>query len=153
MAFLDSPIQLMVLLVVLLVLFGPQKLPEIGQQLGRAIRDLKRATSELTNSINSDERYDSSSYTPPNYTPPSYDSYSSTYDSGYSKNLPDAETWHPDAPELPPGEPEGPRGDYAAAALADTAADYGVATGAPSYESGGPEAHAAHPEGTVPRSG
>jgi TatA/E family protein of Tat protein translocase len=140
---------LVVLLVVLLILFGPQKLPEIGQQLGRAIRDLKRATSELQNSINVDDRYESS------YHPPSYDTYGNSYDTGSSGTQPEEETWRP-TPEidaLPAAcEPEGPRGDFASAAMAGASGDYGVENGSAPFESGPAEPSANYPEGTVPRS-
>lgn len=37
---------LLVVLVVIMVLFGAKKLPEIGGGLGRAIRNFKKATTE-----------------------------------------------------------------------------------------------------------
>ncbi|WNR43896.1 twin-arginine translocase TatA/TatE family subunit [Paenibacillus roseipurpureus] len=41
--------ELLLIAVVALVLFGPQKLPEIGRVLGRTIRDFKKAANELMN--------------------------------------------------------------------------------------------------------
>ena len=41
-----GPTELVVILVVVLVLFGSKKLPEIGSGLGRAIRNFRRATTE-----------------------------------------------------------------------------------------------------------
>ena len=38
--------EMLIILLVVLVLFGAKKLPEIGGGLGRAIRNFKRATSE-----------------------------------------------------------------------------------------------------------
>lgn len=38
--------ELLVILVVVLVIFGANKLPEIGGGLGKAIRNFKRASSE-----------------------------------------------------------------------------------------------------------
>ncbi|MGC8722530.1 MAG: twin-arginine translocase TatA/TatE family subunit [Acidobacteriota bacterium] len=43
--------ELLLILVVALLLFGPQKLPELGKSLGRAIREFKRATQELQETI------------------------------------------------------------------------------------------------------
>jgi sec-independent protein translocase protein TatA len=40
--------ELMVILVVALVIFGPQRLPEIGRALGRGVRDFKKAVIELS---------------------------------------------------------------------------------------------------------
>ncbi len=41
-----APSHLLVLLLIVLVIFGPSKLGDIGGALGKAIRDFKRATSE-----------------------------------------------------------------------------------------------------------
>ena len=38
--------ELLVILVVCLVIFGPGKLPEIGQALGKGIRDFQRALKQ-----------------------------------------------------------------------------------------------------------
>lgn len=38
--------ELLLILVVILVLFGSKKLPEIGSGLGRAIKNFKKATTE-----------------------------------------------------------------------------------------------------------
>lgn len=38
--------EMLIILLVVLVLFGAKKLPEIGGGLGRAIRNFKKATSE-----------------------------------------------------------------------------------------------------------
>ena len=38
--------ELLIILVIVLVLFGAKKLPEVGGGLGRAIRNFKRAVSE-----------------------------------------------------------------------------------------------------------
>lgn len=38
--------ELLVILMIVLVLFGAKKLPEIGSGLGKAIRNFRRATSE-----------------------------------------------------------------------------------------------------------
>ncbi|NCO65205.1 MAG: twin-arginine translocase TatA/TatE family subunit [Candidatus Aquicultor secundus] len=36
--------ELIVILVIVLVIFGPKKLPEIGKAVGQGIRELKKAT-------------------------------------------------------------------------------------------------------------
>lgn len=40
-----SPMHLIIILVILLIIFGPGKLPEIGKGLGKSIRDFKKAMS------------------------------------------------------------------------------------------------------------
>ena len=39
--------ELLVVLIIALLFFGGNKLPEVGSALGKAIREFKRATSEL----------------------------------------------------------------------------------------------------------
>ncbi|PKM83296.1 MAG: twin-arginine translocase TatA/TatE family subunit [Firmicutes bacterium HGW-Firmicutes-14] len=38
--------EIVVILVIILIIFGPRKLPDIGQALGKSIREFKKATSE-----------------------------------------------------------------------------------------------------------
>ena len=42
---------LLVVLLIALVIFGPRKLPEIGGALGKSIREFKKTTSELTDTM------------------------------------------------------------------------------------------------------
>ncbi|RQD78289.1 MAG: twin-arginine translocase TatA/TatE family subunit [Candidatus Syntrophonatronum acetioxidans] len=44
--------ELLIILGIILVIFGPSKLPEIGKSLGRGIREFKSATKDLKDSIN-----------------------------------------------------------------------------------------------------
>ena len=41
-----------ILLVVVLIIFGPGRLPELGGAVGKAMREFRKATSELTNEVN-----------------------------------------------------------------------------------------------------
>jgi sec-independent protein translocase protein TatA len=41
-----QPMHLLVILVIVLIIFGPGKLPELGKSLGKAIKDFKKAMSE-----------------------------------------------------------------------------------------------------------
>ncbi len=43
-----GPMELGVILVIALIVFGPGKLPEIGAQIGKGVRDFKAVTSDLT---------------------------------------------------------------------------------------------------------
>jgi sec-independent protein translocase protein TatB len=43
-----GPMEVAVILVVALIIFGPGKLPEIGAQAGKMLRDFKNATADLT---------------------------------------------------------------------------------------------------------
>jgi sec-independent protein translocase protein TatA len=41
------------LLVVVLIIFGPGRLPELGGAVGKAMREFRKATSDLTNEVTS----------------------------------------------------------------------------------------------------
>jgi sec-independent protein translocase protein TatA len=45
-----APSHLLILLVIILIIFGPSKLGDVGGALGRAIRDFKGAMNEPDNS-------------------------------------------------------------------------------------------------------
>ncbi len=44
--------ELVILLVVALIVFGPQRLPEIAQQIGKAIRDFRQMSADVTGEFN-----------------------------------------------------------------------------------------------------
>jgi sec-independent protein translocase protein TatA len=41
------------LLVIVLIIFGPGRLPELGGAVGKAMREFRKATTELTNEVTS----------------------------------------------------------------------------------------------------
>src|SRR5690242_18982578 len=47
-----GPMEIVLIVVLALIVFGPAKLPEIMGQVGRAIADFRRATSELSDEFN-----------------------------------------------------------------------------------------------------
>jgi sec-independent protein translocase protein TatB len=47
-----GPLELVLIVVLALIVFGPAKLPEIMGQIGKAIGDFRRATSELSDEFN-----------------------------------------------------------------------------------------------------
>ena len=46
-----SGIEIFIILVIALVIFGPQKLPEMGRSLGKAIREFRSAGNEIKDEI------------------------------------------------------------------------------------------------------
>ncbi|SCY31465.1 twin-arginine translocase TatA/TatE family subunit [Alkaliphilus peptidifermentans] len=46
--------ELILILVLALVVFGPSKLPEIGKALGKGIKEFKAHTSNITSEISGD---------------------------------------------------------------------------------------------------
>lgn len=47
-----GPGELMLIMILALIVFGPQKLPEIAQGIGKAVGEFRRATSQITDEIN-----------------------------------------------------------------------------------------------------
>lgn len=45
--------ELVLILVIALVIFGPAKLPELGQSMGKAINEFKKASTEAKEEISS----------------------------------------------------------------------------------------------------
>lgn len=43
--------ELLIVLGIVLVIFGPSKLPELGKSIGKGIRELKQSTKDLQDSI------------------------------------------------------------------------------------------------------
>lgn len=46
--------ELLFILVIALLIFGPKRLPEIGRTMGRAMGEFKRATTDLKRSFNTE---------------------------------------------------------------------------------------------------
>lgn len=46
-----SAVQILIVLVIALLVFGPKRLPELGRQVGRGIRDLKAQVSSITDDV------------------------------------------------------------------------------------------------------
>jgi TatA/E family protein of Tat protein translocase len=64
LAFLGSPADIGIILVLALIVFGPKRLPEIGKQLGQAMRELRKVTDEFTGSLHSVQSEVESVYKP-----------------------------------------------------------------------------------------
>ena len=64
--------QIVIILVIALLIFGPQKVPELGRQIGGALRDLKKMSNEVQSAFDLDDHHSYDRYEPPTYeyTPP-----------------------------------------------------------------------------------
>ena len=63
--------ELILILIIGLVVFGPGKLPEIGRAVGKGLQEFKKATSELSNSVNNTNNNASITPNPANPEQPS----------------------------------------------------------------------------------
>jgi TatA/E family protein of Tat protein translocase len=68
--------ELIIILVIALIIFGPRKLPELGRSLGRSINEFKKASNELRSTLEEEirieetrERTTPAAPTPPAATP------------------------------------------------------------------------------------
>ena len=57
--------ELIILLVVVLIVFGPGKLPDIGNAIGRGVREFRKASNDLEESIRGDTKKPTDTATPP----------------------------------------------------------------------------------------
>ena len=48
--------ELILILVVVLVIFGPGKLPDVGNAIGKGIREFRKASNELEESVRAEPR-------------------------------------------------------------------------------------------------
>ena len=60
--------ELLVILVIALLVFGPRRLPELGRTIGRGLAEFKRASSELQRSLEEEVSRDEAPPNPPNQT-------------------------------------------------------------------------------------
>jgi sec-independent protein translocase protein TatA len=60
MPFNVGPAELMIVMAIALIVFGPKKLPEIGKGIGNAMREFNKARNDFMETINSEsDRHDS----------------------------------------------------------------------------------------------
>lgn len=47
-----GPMELIVILIIALLIFGPTKLPQLGRSIGEAIKEFRKGTTEVQKEIN-----------------------------------------------------------------------------------------------------
>ena len=70
--------ELIIILVIALIIFGPRKLPELGRSLGKSIGEFRRASNELRSTLEEEIRVEEQKAAAPKpaatsetpYTPP-----------------------------------------------------------------------------------
>jgi sec-independent protein translocase protein TatA len=56
--------ELLIILTIALIIFGPRKLPELGRSLGKSLGEFKRASNELRNTLDEEIRLEEQRSTP-----------------------------------------------------------------------------------------
>ena len=51
-----GPWELILLLVIVLIIFGPGKLPDIGNAVGKGIREFRRASSDIEEAVRGESK-------------------------------------------------------------------------------------------------
>ena len=51
-----GPGELILLLVIVLIIFGPGRLPDVGQAIGKGIREFRKASSDLEDSVRGESK-------------------------------------------------------------------------------------------------
>jgi sec-independent protein translocase protein TatA len=120
-----SPMHLGLVLVIALLVFGPKKLPEIGRELGQAIREFKKASREVMESFHDaaeDRPHSSPAYD--SYQPAVYEEASYPHDPAGTPSAPAASVPVGEGSSMPSGPPAGTvdRSAHAPAHPAQTAA-------------------------------
>ena len=64
-----GPMELILLLVIVLIIFGPGKLPDIGNAVGKGIREFRKASNELEESVRGEPKKASTEERPASETP------------------------------------------------------------------------------------
>jgi sec-independent protein translocase protein TatA len=59
-----GPTELIVIMIVALIVFGPKRLPEIGRTLGRSLQEFRRASNDLRRELEQDMTVDPPASTP-----------------------------------------------------------------------------------------
>jgi TatA/E family protein of Tat protein translocase len=54
MPFNVGPVELIIVLIIALLVVGPRRLPEMGNALGRTIREFRKASSDVTDAVSLD---------------------------------------------------------------------------------------------------
>lgn len=57
-----GPAELMIILAIALIFFGPKKLPDIGKGIGNALREFNKARNDFMDSLNTESHRDEPSY-------------------------------------------------------------------------------------------
>lgn len=53
---LPGPWELILVLVIVLIIFGPGKLPDIGNAIGRGVKEFRKASNDIEESIRGDTK-------------------------------------------------------------------------------------------------
>lgn len=120
-----GPGELMLIMVMALIIFGPGKMPEIGAGLGKAIREFRRTTSEITEQFTREMSLE----TPPQQPSPTATSATAVAEEPHPMAAPIDQELHPPSPVPVEGEPAvaAAQGESPASSVAEAASQAATA--------------------------
>jgi sec-independent protein translocase protein TatA len=77
-----GPTELIVVLVIALIVFGPRRLPEVGRTVGKSLREFRKASQDLRDELNINLDEDDPPATRPAPGEPGYANWQSAKPSG-----------------------------------------------------------------------
>lgn len=115
-----GPLEILVILVMALLVFGPKRLPEVGRQVGGALRELRRMQEQVRSelgsvlSVDGDEKSSTATKaTRPSATPSPEADREPDHDEGPPPPAPEpSETEPPSSQPSPAAGFEGPSGSF-----------------------------------------
>lgn len=132
--------EILVILVLALLIFGPKRLPEVGRTIGKGLAEFRRATTDLKRSVNTELSLTDEERTATSRRPPI---------EGVGRTAAEASTTH----ELPPASEADAAEDGAEGEEATPAAESSATPASPATDTEVDAAPAAAgPPGTEPRS-
>jgi sec-independent protein translocase protein TatA len=66
-----GPLEIAIVLVIVLIIFGPKRLPELGRSMGRGIREFRGTLSGDNDKDDDEKQLEASQATPPSSSPSS----------------------------------------------------------------------------------
>jgi sec-independent protein translocase protein TatA len=81
--------ELIIILVIALIIFGPRKLPELGKSLGRSLNEFKRASTDLQNTLEQEIKLEEQKEQQAKTRPPDTTIVDETADTGTVPRSPD----------------------------------------------------------------
>jgi sec-independent protein translocase protein TatA len=97
-----GPLELLVILIIALLVFGPKKLPEIGKGIGSAMREFRKASRDLMSHFEVDD------YEPPRTYPSATVATAADPAPVMDEPAPVTEEWKPETEEPAPVVPPAP---------------------------------------------
>jgi TatA/E family protein of Tat protein translocase len=64
-----GPLEIAIVLVIVLIIFGPKRLPELGRSMGRGIREFRGSLSGDKDKDDDEKQLETSQATPPSSSP------------------------------------------------------------------------------------